>query len=168
MKKIGIILTVIAAMAVPANAQKVGFINTDSVMMALPDYQNAIKQLDAQASQYKQELDNSLKIVEQMYNSYQSQKNYLSTSQRTNIENEIIAQEQQVKNRQESYFGKDGTMAKASEQLLKPIRDKVSAAVAQYAASKGYTVVMDLAITAGIIYKNDADDMTQAVINILK
>lgn len=168
MKKFSLLILFAVAAVLPAKAQKVGFINTDSVMVALPEYQAAVSQLDAKANQYKQELEASLKVVEQMYNSYQSQKSYLSSSQRASIENEIINKEQQVKRSQDAYFGAQGEMAKASEQLLAPIRQKVSDAVAAFSLQHGYSLVIDLAVNAGIIYKNEADDLTKAIINILK
>lgn len=168
MKKLSLFILFALAAVIPAKAQKIGFINTDSVMVALPEYQAAIIQLDARAEQYKQELETSLKTVEQMYNSYQSQKSYLSSSQRSGIENEIITKEQEVKKRQESYFGAQGEMAKVSEKLLSPIRQKVSDAVAAYSLQNGYSVVIDLAVNAGIIFKNEADDITNAIIKILK
>ncbi len=168
MKKVCMILLAVMTAIIPAKAQKVGFINTDSVMVALPEYQNAIKQLDDKATQYKQELQNSLAVIDNLYNNYQSQKNYLNNTQRASIENDIISKEQQMKKRQEDYFGAEGEMAKASEQLLSPIRAKVSEAVARYSADNGYNLIIDLAVNAGIIYKNDADDITKAVINILK
>lgn len=168
MKKVCMILLAAMTAIIPAKAQKVGFINTDSVMVALPEYQSAIKQLDEKAAQYKQELQSTLASIDKLYNNYQSQKNYLSSTQRTSIENDIISKEQQMKKRQEEYFGAEGEMAKASEQLLAPIRAKVSEAVARYSAENGYNLIIDLAVNAGIIYKNDADDITNTVINILK
>ena len=162
------ILLAAFATILPAGAQKVGFINTDSVMVALPEYQAAVKQLDAQADQYKQELQNTLASIDRLYNNYQSQKAYLSASQRTSYENDIISREQQMKKRQDECFGAEGLMAKASEQLLSPIRSKVTSAVSEYCEANGYTLILDLAVSAGIVYKNGADDITKEIINILK
>lgn len=164
MKKLFLVFAFAIAAVFSANAQKVGFINTDSVLLAIPEYQTAIAQLDSQAEKYKNQLDQELQIIDRLYNSYQSQKSYLSTSQRTSIENDIVSKEQQLKAKQEQYFGQDGVMAKQSETLLSPIRDKVSKAISSYAASNGYSMIVDIAVNNGIVYKRESDDITSAII----
>ena len=165
MKRLFLIVSVLLAGSLAANAQKVGFINTDSILLAIPEYQNATKQLDAQADSYKAQLDQELQVINRLYTSYQSQKVYMSSSQRTSVENDIISKEQQLKSKQEQYFGAEGVMAKQSEALLAPIRTRVSDAVAAYAKANGYSLVIDTAVTAGIVYKNDADEITKQIIN---
>lgn len=168
MKRLFLVFVIALAGIIPAKAQKAGYINTDSVLLAIPEYTAATAQLDAQAQEYKNQLDQELQAIDRLYNSYQSQKAYLSTSQRTSIENDIISKEQQFKARQEEYFGHDGVLAKKSESLLGPIRDKVAKAVAAYADANGYSIVFDLAVTNGIIYKRESDDITSAIIKFLK
>ena len=168
MKKLFFTLVIAFAAILPAKAQKIGFIDTDSVLNALPDYQAAVKKLDSQAEQYRSQLDADLQVIDQIYNAYQNQKARLSTSQRTNIENDIISREQQLKQKQESYFGADGVMAKNSEKLLSPIRTRVEKAVSQYAAANGYSLILDLAVVGGVVYKKDSDEITGAIIKMLK
>lgn len=164
MKKLLLVFAVVLAAVLPAKAQKVGFINTDSVLLAIPEYQTAIEQLDAQADKYKSQLDQELQVIDRLYTSYQSQKSYLSSSQRTSIENDIVNKEQQLKARQEQYFGQDGVMAKQSESLLSPIRNKVTNAIASYATANGYSMIIDTAVNTGIVFKRDSDDITSAII----
>ena len=168
MKKLFFTLVIAVAAILPANAQKIGFIDTDSVLNALPDYQAAVKKLDAQAEQYRQQLDADYQVIDQIYNAYQNQKARLTTAQRSNVENDIIQREQQLKEKQEQYFGAEGAMAKASEKLLTPIRNRVEKAVSQYAVANGYSLILDLAVTGGIVYKRDSDEITGAIIKMLK
>ncbi|MBO4572044.1 MAG: OmpH family outer membrane protein [Bacteroidales bacterium] len=168
MKRLFFTLVIAIAAILPANAQKVGFIDTDSVLNALPDYQAAVKKLDSQAEQYRQQLDAELQVIDQIYNAYQNQKSRLTTAQRSSIENDIITREQQLKANQEKYFGSEGLMAQNSEKLLAPIRTRVEKAVAQYASANGYSLILDLAVTAGVVYKKDSDDLTKAIIKMLK
>ena len=168
MKKLFFTRVIAFAAILPASAQKIGFIDTDSVLNALPDYQAAVKKLDSQAEQYRNQLDADLQVIEQIYNAYQNQKARLTTSQRTNVENDIVSREQQLQQKQESYFGTDGVMAKNSEKLLGPIRQRVEKAISQYASSNGYSVVFDLAVTGGVVYMKEADEITGAIIKMLK
>ena len=168
MKKMFFTRVVALAAVLPAGAQKIGFIDTDSVLNSIPDYQAAVKKLDAQAEQYRSQLDAELQVIDQIYNTYQAQKARLSTTQRTNYENEIISREQQLKEKQESYFGAEGVMAKNSEKLLAPIRNRVAKTVEQYAAANSYSVIFDLAVTGGVVYMKKSDDITETIIKMLK
>lgn len=168
MKRILFAFVVALAAVLPASAQKIGFIDTDSVLNALPDYQAAVLKLDNQADQYRQQLDADLQVIDQLYNAYQNQKSRLTTSQRTNVENEIIQREQQLKAKQEQYFGAEGTMAQLSDKLLAPIRTRVEKAVSQYAIANGYSLILDLAVTGGVLYKRNSDEITGEIIKMLK
>ena len=47
MKRLFFTLVAVIATLLPAKAQKIGFIDTDSILMSLPDYKAAIEKLDA-------------------------------------------------------------------------------------------------------------------------
>jgi len=168
MKRLIFVFVIALAGILPANAQKIGYINTDSVLLAIPEYKTATAQLDAQAEKYKTQLDQELQVIDRIYTSYQSQKSYLSTSQRNSIENDIISKEKQLKVKEEQYFGQSGVMAKQSETLLQPIRTKVNNAIAAYAEANGYSIIIDLAVTTGIVYKRDSDDISSEIIKFFK
>ena len=87
MKKLFLILA-IALMSVPAlraQNQKIGFINTETVLNELPEYQNAQKTLEQLTEKYKAEVEADLKVIDQLYTNYQNQKSYLSSSQRSSV-----------------------------------------------------------------------------------
>ena len=56
------------------------------------------------------------------------------------------------------------TMAKKAEELLAPIRARVDKAIADVARMGGYDLVIDLAAVQGVVYKNEALDLTQFVL----
>ena len=66
--------------------------------------------------------------------------------------------------KQKIYFGEDGIMAKKAEELLDPIRKRVETAIESVARSEGYDLVIDIAAVQGIVYKNEALDLTGRVI----
>ncbi len=74
-----------------------------------------------------------MKIVESLYNSYQSEKNTLPPAQKSARENEIITKERAAKELQRTYFGQDGALAKRSVELLSPIKEKVQATIEKIA-----------------------------------
>lgn len=167
MKRLFAISLVTFAFALAAQAQSVAFVKTDSLLKSLPDYTAAQKTLSAKADGLRAELENDLKAIDELYNSYQSQKQYLSSSSRAAAENRIITMEDALKEKQESYFGEDGQMARATATLLAPIRKKVDAAIKAYSVEHGCVMVVDLSAGASIVYYNPAADITDKIIKIL-
>ena len=168
MKKLLLTIAIAALTSFGASAQKAGFINTDSVLVSMPEYVQAQSQIKTRSAAFQTELENDLKKIETLYNKYQQQKQYLTSSSCAAKEQEIISLESDLKKKQDSYFGTEGEMTSYSEKLLAPVRAKVDAAVAAYAAANGYGYIVDLAIATGVVYYNPSDDITNAIIEKLK
>ena len=151
-----------------AGAQKVAFIKTDSILAACPDYIAAQKTISEKADTYRAELESALKLIDEMYNSYQSRKQYLSSSSRSTIEQQIISLENELKSKQEKYFGEGGEMEQASAALLTPIKDRINAVIKSYAVARGYSMVVDISVSSNIVYYDEKSDITRKIIVMLK
>ena len=78
-----------------------------------------------------------------MYETYQSQKGYLSEINRNAREEEIIKREKDIKKYQQEVFGPEGDLIKKRLELIKPIQERVFAAINQYAETNQITMVID-------------------------
>lgn len=148
-------------------ARKTGYINTETILAAVPGYKVAAEKLEALNNQYNNTLSAELKKVETLYNDYQKQKNSLSASQRQARENEIISREQEVKRLRQSYFGEGGLFEKKNEELLGPIREKVQRAIDKVAESGKYMIIFDISALQGVVYADSASDLSEQVIKAL-
>lgn len=151
-----------------AYAQKVGYVNSETILNSLPAYKSAQQTLESLALQYKNDLDSQLSRVEDLYNSYQESKNYLSSSQRQARETEIISAERRVKQKQEEYFGENGAISRKQAELLDPIRKDVEEAIDAFASANGYVMVIDITNAPGVMYLDPKADITQQIISIIK
>lgn len=168
MKKI--ILTAIFALATLgiASAQKYFVINSEKVFKSLDEYNTAMAKLDELGKAYQTEVDNKYKSIEQLYNNYMLQKNSLSASSRSSIEQQILKKEEEAQKLQQELFGEEGTLMKKRIELIKPIQTKVFAAIEKYAKENGYDLVLDTATNASILYFGSAIDHTEQIIKTLK
>ena len=146
------------------SAQKIAYINTETILNAIPDYVSAQNQLNTLSDKYKAAIETELGKIETLYQNYQASRASMSATQRQNAENEIISKERVVQEKQKIYFGEDGIMAKRAEELLSPIRTAVDKAIAEVAARGGYDLILDLAALQGIVYKNEALDLSLDVL----
>lgn len=164
-----IILTALFALAMLgiASAQKYCVIDSEKVFKSLDEYNKALTSLDELGKAYQTEVDNKYKSIESLYNNYMAQKNNLSASARTSIEQQILQKEEDAQKYQQEVFGEEGALMKKRLELIKPIQAKVFAAIEKYAKEKGYDLVLDKASNASILYYNEAIDLTAQIIEEL-
>lgn len=167
MRRIFLLSLVILASSTIIKAQSFGYINTETILKAVPEYATAQQQIQRVKAQYDAEIEGELKKVEQLYNTYQAQKANLSQSERSLRENEIITKERAVKELQKKYFGQEGVMAAKSKEIMEPIMTKLKSAIEKVAQTEGFIIIFDIATAQGVVYNNPENDMSQKVIKLL-
>lgn len=168
MKKLIFILGVLSVMATSALAQSAGYVNTEVILSRIPEYIQAKQQLERMKSQYEIQIEKEIKVIENIFSQYQSEKINLNDLQRQSRENDIIMRERKVKEKQKEIFGEDGVMAANSKKLLDPIKDLVQEAINIVAKESGVVLVFDLTTAQGIIFSDPKGDLTPLVLKKLK
>ena len=168
MKKVFVILAICFVSVLNASAQAVGYVDTEKILSCIQEYVNAQDELDTLAEKYKADIQKDADAIDELYRDYMNRKSSMSTSQQQAKENEIIAKEKAMKEKENKYFGEDGVLTKRSEKLISPIQEIVEAAIAKVAESRGCSLVLDLTVTTGIVYKNSKYDLTDAVIDYIR
>lgn len=164
-----LLLSIIAVCAISASyAQSYMFIDSEKVFKSISQYTDAIKQLDDMSKQYNANIEAAYASIEEMYNTYQAQKQYLSETSRNAREEAIIAKEQEVMKYQEDIFGQEGQMMKKRIEMIKPIQDKVFAAINKYAEANKLGMVIDISSNANLLYYSPSLDKTEEIINLVK
>ena len=163
-------LLVVATLMLSASstfAQKTAYVNTETIFKGIAEYKNAIASVEKFAEQAQQKIDSEYEQIEYLYNNYQRNKASMSSSERTQIENQIISKEREIKQYQESVFGNNGELMKKRIELIKPIQDKVFNAIKQIAETKQYDAVVDVASNPNIVYYSKRVDITNEVMSKL-
>ena len=168
MKKVFVILAICFMSVLSAAAQSVGYVDTEKILSCIQEYLDAQNELNTLAEKYKADIQKDADALDALYRDYMSRKQSMSASQQQNRENEIIAKEKAMKEKEDSYFGENGVLTKRSEKLISPIQEAVEEAIQKVAASRGCSVVMDLTVTTGLVYKDPKYDLTNAVIDYLR
>ena len=150
-----------------AAAQKIGYINTETILNKIPSYKTAQGQLERQRQEYQKEVEAGYQNVDELYKAYQADKVLLTEDMKKRREEEIINKEQAVKEMQRKYFGQDGSLAKKTEELLKPLQDKVAKAVKEVATDDGYGIIIDVSNNPSVVFTNPRYDISDKVIGKL-
>lgn len=168
MKKMIVIAALLLAGAFAASAQNYMVVDSEKVFKSVKAYNDALETLDKLGKQYETQIENSYAEVETMYNTYQNEKAYLSSSVRQQREDAIINKEKQIAARQEEIFGQQGELIKKRVELIKPIQDKVFETINSYAQRGGFQLVLDIASNPMILYYTPSADKTQEIIDMVK
>lgn len=167
MKRVLFVILALLWTVCSADAQKVGYLDTQKILEEMPEYVSAQQTLNKLGEQYRNYLQQEAQKIENAYKSYQTDRARLSESQKQARENEIISMEKRLQDKQNEYFGEGGVMASKSEQLLGPVKAKVDAAIRKVAQARGYTLVIDLSAIQGVVYKDEVSDLSLEVIRNL-
>ncbi len=168
MKKVFVILAICFVSVLNASAQAVGYVDTEKILSCIQEYVNAQDELNTLADKYKADIAADADAIDELYRDYMSRKSSMSTSAQQAKENEIIAKEKAMKEKEDKYFGENGVLTKRSEKLISPIQATVEEAISKVAESRGCSLVLDLTVTTGIVYKNSKYDLTDAVIDYIR
>lgn len=161
-----LILTLaLAVAAATASAQKFALIDTEYILKNVPAYERASEQLNQISRKWQAEVETLSKEAETLAKNYESESVYLSEEQKTAEIQEVFDKENEAAELKRQYFGPEGELFKKRESLIKPIQDELYNAVKEIAESKGYSVVIDRATAADIIYASPKIDISNDVLD---
>jgi outer membrane protein len=168
MKKYFLSAATMLFLTLSLNAQKIAIIDVNQVLNALPEYKQAQEELDKVAMKWRGEIAQQQDVIKGMYNKYQAEQVLMNDEARKKREDEIMAKEKEAREAQRVKFGAEGELFRKRQELVKPIQDKVYAAIEKYANEKGYDLILDKSSSAGLIFANATYDKTQFIIDMVK
>jgi outer membrane protein len=150
------------------NAQKIAIVDISQVLNSLPTYKQAQEDLEKVSQKWRLEIATQQDQIKALYSKYQAEQVLLSEEARKKREDEIMNKEKDVRETQRIKFGPEGELFKKRQELVKPLQDKVYAAIEKFAAEKGYDLILDKSSSAGIIFANATYDKTTQVMELVK
>jgi outer membrane protein len=167
MKKAFVFLLLIVCVTLTTTAQKYAIVDMDYILKNIPAYERANEQLNQVSRRFQSEIEALQKEAEKLYKNYQSEAVFLSNEQKTAKEEEVVAKENEASKLKRKYFGPQGELFKKREALIKPIQDEIYNAVKEIAKNKGYSMVIDRASAASIVYVSTKIDISNKVLEKL-
>jgi outer membrane protein len=168
MRKTFVILTALVLSAGTAFAQNYMVVDSEKVFKSIAAYTTATTEIEADTANYRKQIDDAFNDLEASFNEYQTRKATMSATDRAATERRIIEREEEITKFQEQVFGEEGIVMKKRLSLLKPIQDRVAAAIAKYAAEQGFDIVLDIASNPTVLYYKPSVNRTDAIIALVK
>ena len=163
---IGLVIAAMMAFVAPREQSSVAHVDTDYILKKIPAYQDAQKQLEALAQQYRDDIDAHVREVDSLFRVYQENEVLMTPEMKNRMKKQIMEKDKQVKELQKKYFGPDGLLAKKREELMKPIMDNVYNAIKEMAEQSHLDYVFDKS-SGEILYANPQLDRSDVVLKKL-
>jgi len=144
MKKVLIALALMVSGQVML-AQKFAYVDTDYILQNIPEFKKAQEELDKTSAAWQKEVEGKYKEIEGLYKAFQAEQVLFTDDMRKNRENEIVEKERLAKEFQKAKFGLEGELFHKRQELIKPIQDKVFAAIKEVAAGSQLDMILDKA-----------------------
>ncbi len=164
MKKLLFVAALILSMSTATIAQqKIGYINSDELLMSMPEAKKADAEISAYAKTFQDQLTTMQKELETKYKAYEAGVKTMTEAMKDVKEKELQDLQNRIQSTQQSAEEK---IAAKRQEMLKPITEKADAAIQSVAKEKGYSYIFD-ANAGGIIYALPTDNIIQDVKNKL-
>lgn len=154
-----IILIAIALISTGVYAQKFGHINSNELLLAMPER----AAVEENVKNYAQELESQLSIMSKEYQTklddYRSKEATMTEAIKQDKIKEITNLEERIGNFQQT-AQKD--LQEKEQTLLKPIIDRAKKAIEDVAKENNYTYILDSGLGV-ILYYKDSDDIMPMV-----
>lgn len=173
MKNIVLTFFVLAVLTLPmsvvAQVQKIGYVNSSKILQEFPEAQEAQKKIDAMQKTIQDELEKRQAELKAKYEDYQKKESMMNEAAKRAAQDEFSNLQRKYEEFRVEKLGSNSELAKESERLLDPIKEKVIKAIERVAKDDKYTFVFDKTEQVNLLlYGDNNHDLTFKVIDKLR
>lgn len=144
---------------------KIGHINSEQIMQALPEAQDAQRSLDNLVAQWESELQKMQSDWKKKFDEYDKKKLILTDQARADQEKALRDLEQSIADYRNRKFGQNGELFQKQNEVMKPIQNKIFKVLEDIAKDQGYDYIFDKSGEILLLYANEKNDLTQTVLH---
>lgn len=160
-------LGLLALPGAAAAQQKIGYIDSEYILSKTPDYATVQQQIDRLAQEWQATIESRKREVDEMFRDYQAREMLYTNEERQSKREEIMQAEAEVERLRMDYFGPEGQLFTRQEQLMRPIQERILAAVETVAREGGYDYVFDKSGDFLFMYTREQFDLSDDVLQEL-
>jgi outer membrane protein len=167
MKKILIVICLTFITFTTAFAQRFAFVDSDYILKHMPEYASAQRQLEALSAQWQKDVDQRYQEIDRLYKAFQADEVLMTPDMKKRRQAEIDDKEKSAKDFQRQKFGPDGELTKKSNEVIKPIQEKMAKAIQAVAEGDNLDMVFDKNSEVIMLYASPRLDKSADVITKL-
>jgi Skp family chaperone for outer membrane proteins len=146
---------------------KIGYIDTEYILENLPEYNQISKRLEEKAGDWKKEIEERSRKIDQKKESLKSERILLTSEMIEEIEEEILIDEEELSEYQQKIFGPRGDLIIQKQQLIQPIQDQIFNAIRELAKSRNYDFIFDKSADIVMLYSDKRYDVSDQILRTI-
>ena len=146
---------------------KIGYIDTEYILENLPEYNQISKRLEEKAGDWKKEIEDRSRKIDQKKESLKSERILLTSEMIEEIEEEILIDEEELSEYQQKRFGPRGDLIIQKQQLIQPIQDQIFNAIRELAKSRNYDFIFDKSADIVMLYSDKRYDVSDQILRTI-
>ena len=120
----------------PILAQKVGFISSQTIREKYPEAQQSALRIQSQVEEWKRDLDNLQKDIETLEQDIKKNRLIWSDDEKMQKDKDLTNKRKERADFAKAKFSSDGDYDKLTNDIMKPIEEKINAALRQTETSR--------------------------------
>jgi outer membrane protein len=151
------------------NSVKIGYVDSEEILKALPEAIKAQGELDALINQWNDVIDSMAQALQQAYGDYQKQQNTMPENKKMETQQRLVQQQQVMEEyRRQKFAQGTGEIYQKQDQLLKPVKEKIFEAIEATAKEENMQFVFDKSGDIILLYADASFNITYKVLDRLK
>ncbi len=150
-----------------AQAQKIGFIDSQAILDQLPEARDAKRRLEVLTLEWQNEIKKKRDALDKMVREFQAKEVLYTDEIKQQKRKEMMDADKAIFEYQNQKFGVDGEYFRKQNELMRPIQDKLYSAMRAVAIDNDYEFVFDRASETLLLYANETHNLTQKVLDRL-
>jgi outer membrane protein len=147
--------------------QKIGYIDTQSILEELPEYATVQQKLDQLEEEWRTEIQNQREKVQALRDEYRAWELLYTDDERQEKRAAIQKAQKEVERLRQRYFGPEGRLYARQRELMRPIQERVLNATEEVATEEGYDYVFDKSEKVLFMYAREDHNLNRLVLREL-
>ena len=145
---------------------KIGYIDSNAIMGSFDEVKQVQVDLEKEQRRLENEMNNLMTRLDSLNQDYERQRLLMSETRRKEKENELRKREEDIQKFQMEKFGPEGEIYRTQNTLLKPVLEKIDAAIKNVGREQSYDFILD-AMSGALLYALDSHNLTEDVLEEL-
>ncbi|HAB32450.1 MAG TPA: hypothetical protein DCL07_00350 [Cryomorphaceae bacterium] len=148
-------------------AQRLGYVDTQAILNAIPEYKQAQAEIQRLSQKWEGEVASLFEDASALQAQLDAEAVLLTPEMIAERNTTIQNTRDTARSRQMRYFSPDGTLFLKREEMVAPVQALVAGAIKEVARKKKLDFVFDKGSSVSVVYANESNDITQDVLQQL-
>lgn len=147
--------------------QKIGYIDTQSILEELPEYATVQQKLDQLEKKWRAEIQSQEETVQDLREEFRAWELLYTEEERRQQQAAIDKARKEVEQLRQQYFGPEGQLYTRQQELMRPIQERILTATEEVATEEGYDYVFDRSEKVLFMYAREDHNLNESVLREL-